>query len=60
MSWFKSRTFWGTVLIVIPQLLEAAGVVIPGFIVSLLQAVGGVLGVMGVRGAVLKAGGLQG
>jgi len=54
--WFKSRTFWGAVLLFVPQIVEAAGVVIPPMISGLIQAIGGIVGAVGIRGAILRAG----
>jgi hypothetical protein len=55
MSWYKSKTFWGAVLLFVPKIIEAAGVLIPPLIGGLIQAIGGVIGSMGIRGAILKA-----
>ena len=55
MFW-KSKTFWGAVLVCVPKLIESAGVVIPDFIHALIQSVGGILGAYGIRSAIVRTG----
>jgi len=58
--WYKSRMFWGTVILFVPKIVEAAGVIIPPFVEALIQAAGGAIGAVGARGAILRAGGIKG
>lgn len=60
VPWWRSRTFFGALIALVPEIVEAAGVVIPPIVKAILQSVGGILAAVGFRGVILRSGGLKG
>jgi hypothetical protein len=42
------------------MILEAAGIIDNQIVAMILKALGGLIGLVGIRGAILRAGGLKG
>lgn len=62
MSWdfLKSRTFWGVTVASITEILIAAGVIDRTVATKIIELSGLVLSLMGLRGVILRSGGLKG
>lgn len=50
--WWRSRMFLGTLIACVPRIIESAGVFIPEPVKTLIQVLGGLVGVVGLRGVV--------
>lgn len=62
-GWFRSRTFWGVVMAAVPGFvadLQAASGDATAIAAAIAKFAGVILAAMGVRGAILKSGGLKG